>query len=286
MRDRQHRAAARHGDAAREIANGLRSIQAKSGHNLARIWDDWISSMALAIANKCDRRPAAVERREAEYMQIVKAHKRETMFAYRDMLHAVIRGMDTDLPFDLLGSVYMALELGSSHAGQFFTPTDVCTLMVRMAVEPEDLREIVERDGFVTTCEPSIGGGAIVLPVLSAIYEAGLVPFHHLHVVGIDVDYTVLRMAYVQLSLLGVPAVLYVGDTLRMQMRDDWFTPAHVAFGWGAKLRRHREREAMERKLAELGVGLTRDQAKADPAPVVPAEPAPAPSQGSLFDGW
>lgn len=86
MRDRQHRAAARHGDEAREIANGLRSIQAKSGHNLARIWDDWISSMALAIANKCDRRPAAV-----------------------------IRGMDTDLPFDLLGSVYMALELGSSY---------------------------------------------------------------------------------------------------------------------------------------------------------------------------
>src|SRR5690606_11371786 len=99
MRDRQHRAAARHGDEAREIANGLRSVQAKSGHNLARIWDDWISSMALAIANKCDRRLAIMQQREAEYMQIVARHKPETMHAFRDMLHAVIRGLDTDLPF-------------------------------------------------------------------------------------------------------------------------------------------------------------------------------------------
>lgn len=230
----------------------LRAIHAGSDHNLARIWDDWISSIALAIANGCDRRAAVWRSREDEYMQIVERHGRETMVAFSEMLVLVVQALECDLPMDLLGSIYMALELGNDHAGQFFTPSSVCELMAAMTLQPDYLREMVERDGFIAVQEPAIGGGAMVIPVIRAVREAGLNPSQHMHVTGVDIDWTVLRMAYVQLSLLGVPAVLYVGDTLRMEMREDWYTPVHVLEGWGRRLRAGRDTSVEIESAVEL----------------------------------
>lgn len=200
--------------------------------------------MALAIANGCDRRPEVWQRREDEYMQIVARHGRETMVMFSEMLGLVVQGLECDVPTDLLGGVFMALELGNDHAGQFFTPSSLCEVMTRLTMTPEHLRSVVERDGFITVQEPAIGGGAMVIPMIAAMREAGLNPAKHLHVTGVDVDWTVLRMAYVQLSLLGVPAVLYVGNSLTMEMREDWYTPVHVFEGWGPRLRARQARSA------------------------------------------
>lgn len=273
MRQRQVRAVARHGQEASEIVKRLRSIQSGSGHNLARIWDDWISSMALAIANGCDRRPQVWREREDEYMQIVARHGRETMHAFAEMLALLVQGLDCELPTDLLGSIYMALELGNNHAGQFFTPSSVCELLARMTLTPAGIREIIEREGFITVHEPAIGGGATVIPVVAAVREAGYSPSAHLHVVGVDIDWTVLRMAYVQLSLLGVPCILYVGDTLKMEMRETWYSPVHILGGWAAKLR-HRD-EANASALLET----IADQAHATAEQLAARTYAPHPSE-------
>jgi hypothetical protein len=45
------------------------------------------------------------------------------------------------------------------------------------------------------------------------------------------------HMAYVQLSLLGIPGIVVVGDTLRMESRAVWYTPAHIVGGWSRRLR-------------------------------------------------
>jgi hypothetical protein len=288
MRDRQHRAAARHGDEAREIASKLRTLQAHSGHNLTRIWDDWVSSMALAIANKVDKRESVWQPREDEYMAIVKRHGSETMLVFREMLHMVIAGLE-DNPTDLLGGIFMALEMGSDHAGQFFTPIDIAILNAKLTMDPEYLRAKVASEGFITMNDPCIGGGAMVIPVLEALYLAELNPVQHLHLTGQDIDGSVLRMAYVQLSLLGVPAVLWRGDTLRMQFYEAWYTPAHVFFGWGPRLRA-RDRRAAE----EPEAGETPDEAVAELAPEPESTPDPievdppsGPAQRTLFgEGW
>lgn len=280
MRQRQVRAVARHGQEASEIVKRLRSIQSGSGHNISRIWDDWISSMALALANSCDRRPEVWQSREDEYMQIVKRHGRETMLAFAEMFALLVEGLDCDLPTDLLGSIYMALELGSNHAGQFFTPSSVCEFMARLTMTPEHVRETVEQEGFIAIHEPVIGGGATVIPMVAVVKEAGLIPSEHMHVVGIDIDWTVLRMAFVQLSLLGVPAVLYVGNTLSMEMREAWYTPAHILRGWSSKLQRRAAEGSANKLLAEVA-----EQAR-DTAETIAAltfeHPSPSPHPSEL----
>lgn len=157
--------------------------------------------------------------------------------------------------------------MGNDHVGQFFTPSSLCELMAGMLVSGDELREAIERDGWITVHEPAIGGGATVIAMVARLLEVGLSPAAHMHVVGVDVDYTVLRMAYVQLAMLGVPAALYVGNTLTMEMRSDWYTPAHILGGWGPRLRR--------REQAAVG------HVEAEPLPE--AAGAPEPAQLDMF---
>jgi hypothetical protein len=68
--------------------------------------------------------------------------------------------------------------------------------------------------------------------------KGGLNYQQQLHMTGIDIDECAVHMAYTQLSLLHNPAALYVGNTLTMEMREVWHTPAHMMGGWNFKLMR------------------------------------------------
>jgi hypothetical protein len=43
-------------------------------------------------------------------------------------------------------------------------------------------------------------------------------------------------MTYIQLTLLHVPAVVILGNTLALEEREHWYTPAHFIGGWDALL--------------------------------------------------
>jgi hypothetical protein len=59
-----------------------------------------------------------------------------------------------------------------------------------------------------------------------------------MHATCIDIDATAAHMAYVQLSLLHIPAIVVHGNTLSMEQWGYWLTPAHVLGFWDAKLKR------------------------------------------------
>ena len=49
-------------------------------------------------------------------------------------------------------------------------------------------------------------------------------------------------MCYVQLSLWNVPAQVIVGDTLKWELREIWYSPAHHLGNWSYKLSKKSER--------------------------------------------
>lgn len=53
-----------------------------------------------------------------------------------------------------------------------------------------------------------------------------------------DIDSRGVHMAYLQLSLLHIPAVVILGNTLLVEERERWHTPAHILGLWQQKLRR------------------------------------------------
>jgi hypothetical protein len=70
--------------------------------------------------------------------------------------------------------------------------------------------------------------------------KRGLNYQQQLHMTGIDIDERAIHVAYTQLPLLHIPTALYVGNTLIMEMREVWYTPAHIMGGWNFKpMREH-----------------------------------------------
>lgn len=46
--------------------------------------------------------------------------------------------------------------------------------------------------------------------------------------VNSDIDQRCVHMTYLQLSLIGVPAIVYQRDTLTMKTWQKWETPAYI----------------------------------------------------------
>ena len=94
------------------------------------VWQDFVTLSAISISNTVDRRNAA--EREKTYMTISGKYKPAELEKFSQMLCEVVTGMDINSDQDFLGELYMALELGNDHAGQFFTPYNICRCMAEM----------------------------------------------------------------------------------------------------------------------------------------------------------
>jgi hypothetical protein len=56
-------------------------------------------------------------------------------------------------------------------------------------------------------------------------------------------------MCYLQLSLLGIPAVVYNGNTLSMEMYSEWRTPMYIIGGWWYKKQKQPKPKAKDIEL-------------------------------------
>lgn len=209
-------------------------------HSLWQVWTDFLLLGATSIANATDLRPAVREAREAEYMRTIGRYDAQEALSFSQAIAALTLDLEVS-PRDVLGQTYMELGLGNKWAGQFFTPHAICDLMAATTMGGE-VRDKVERNGFITVQDPAIGGGAMVIGVFNAMRSVSLNPQTQLHVTGIDVDIKSVHMSFLQLSLLGIPAVIVHGNTLLAEEWSHWYTPMHILNGWNTKLRGRHER--------------------------------------------
>ena len=216
-----------------DFQKALKSLSHR--HHLWQVWSDFCELSALSIANSMDLGPNH-ERREQRYLRIMERYERDEPNQMRQMLGMVTVGLE-GMDCDFLGESFMELDLGSQWGGQFFTTFDLCTAMAQLNVLPSAEQVAFER-GFITAHDPACGAGAMVIGVARALHDAQLNYQQCMHATCIDVDSTAAHMAYIQLSLLHIPATVIVGNTLTMEMRETFHTPAHVMGMWDSKLRR------------------------------------------------
>lgn len=205
-------------------------------HDMHSVFADFVEMAALSIANSVDIAQRA--EREARYMRIIGKYDAEEQKRFPQMLGELVMALDGP-PSDVLGRTFGELEQGNKHAGQFFTPYEVCRLMARITVgDGEDMRAKIAERGFITASEPACGAGAQILALAEAMQESKINYQRHLHVTAVDVDARAVHMAYLQFSLLHIPAVVVLGNTLTLEEREHWRTPAHILGFWDGKLRR------------------------------------------------
>lgn len=141
----------------------------------------------------------------------------------------------------------MELGISSDHVGQFFTPPALSELMARLTAS--DLLARFDKP-FLTVQEPACGAGGMILAFTKVLIDHGHNPAEWLWVQCQDVDRMAALMCYLQLSLWNIPGVVIVGNTLALETREVFYTPAHYLGRWDTRLATRRTIEAM-RKLIQ-----------------------------------
>lgn len=164
---------------------------------------------------------------EARYMAVVKRHKADDIRTMPELLGITTLALQ-DGGCDFLGRVAGELELLNGGMGQFFTPYDLSRMMAEMQLA--DAGPIIEAKGFITVAEPACGAGGMILAVADVLTKQGHDIGTTLYADGTDLSEMCFRMAYIQTSLRGVPAMIRRGNTLSLEMFDQARTPALLPF--------------------------------------------------------
>lgn len=137
-------------------------------------------------------------------------------------------------PYDFLGTVFMALNLGDGYKGQYFTPPHIARTMV--AITLTDIHNIIEKRNFITLQEPTCGSGVMIIESYNHLLHEKLNPQQQLWVQAQDLDFTAAMMCYIQMSLLHIPGEVIIGNTLTNETHYHLYTPAHILGNWHLKL--------------------------------------------------
>lgn len=220
-------------------------------HQLWRVFSDFCEATAIALSQVTGFN----QEQEDRYLKIMEAYDENERLGFGKLLGVTVKGLE-DLDCDFLGEMFMSLELGSHWHGQFFTPFHLSLMMGKMVLD--GLKPMIEEKGFVTVQEPASGAGGMILGLAAAMRDEGINYQKHMHVTAIDTDSTAANMCYIQLTLHHIPATVYTGNTLSMEMRSVRYTLAHYTGFWSQK--------------------LERQSATSEPVPVIAVEPTPKPA--------
>ncbi|ECF3886168.1 DUF1738 domain-containing protein [Salmonella enterica subsp. enterica serovar Ank] len=207
--------------------------------NRWQVFSDFVHMAACSLYNAIHRDEAF----EADYMQRVGRYSREDANNMSRLLAEVILGLEF-CPTDFLGQIFMSLELGNERHGQFFTPYNVCYTMARMTLSDRlSVLTSGERD-FITVSDPACGAGGLIVAMSEAMLEAGFNPRKQMMVYCVDIDPVAAMMCYIQLSLMGIPAIVATGNSLTVEIKREMATPMFVLGNWHHRWQAERTRQA------------------------------------------
>lgn len=224
------------------IIDGLKALGNK--HSIWNVFEDWLKVSSIAISNSVDWNQA--NEREEQYLETINKYTPEEQKVltktFAELVNALQKEAVTGGPCDLLGKVFHALELHNKYHGQFFTPFHICEFMGQVALADGGeagnvASEALHKKGYLSVCEPCVGSGGMVLGFAKAMYNNKMNYCDQMVAYCCDIDIKCVHMAYLQLSLYGIPAVIIHGNSLTNEEWSRWYTPVYMINGWPFKER-------------------------------------------------
>ena len=204
---------------------------AATAYSTGKIFEDTIACGAIAISNAVDF--TKCDEREERYKQIMSGYRAEGQRKLPELFAKVFALLssvvyDNGAFNDYLGEIFMRLNIASDKAGQVFTPFNVSRMMARMIIGDGTAEKTKQEDEILTICDPCCGSGAMSLAALETLQSRGVNYARNVFIECSDIDIRCVYMAYLQLSLAGVPAIIKHQNTLTNEVWDVWKTPAFV----------------------------------------------------------
>lgn len=191
----------------KQIVKTLKEIAGK--YSIYTVFEDWVKCCAISISNALTfQRDDLYQSREKSYLNTIKKYTHDEQIAFTKMFALLVEAMERT-PGDILGDIYMEANMGNNATGQVFTPFSLSTACAKLALGSDfDSKE------KITLNEPCCGGGGMIIATALELKDKGINYQKRLEVIAQDLDWRCVYMCYVQLSLLGIKALVVQGDTL------------------------------------------------------------------------
>lgn len=215
----------------REIPRMLQTIRDRDYYSVVR---DFFELSAISVRNTVDL-VAMHDEYERRYVNIAKQYSKDQLEVFASCLGLFMGEINEAINGsgefrDFAGEIYMDSGTSNGKAGQFFTPYHVSHVMAECALERDEVKGKLENDPdhVLTLYEPTCGAGGLIVASIDVLNRMGVNYAWNVFVDCGDIDPRCVHMTYLTLSLLGVPAVVRLGDALMMDYREAWFTPAYL----------------------------------------------------------
>lgn len=234
-------------DYKKRFMNGFKILQeSKSSYE---VWSDLMTVFSIEIANTSIRPLKDIEpfkktweEREKEYIRVMKKYsEKQRKIIIPQMFSLLVLELEKNPDQDLLGFIYMELGISNKNTGQFFTPYSVCKMMSDVTIEKKILSKQIKENGYITLNDCAIGGGATLISAVNKCKDLfnRLNYQNHIMIIGQDIDITCVRMAYIQLSLLGIAGYIKHSNAITNSVSSFinennvfWVTPITFTENW------------------------------------------------------
>lgn len=203
-------------------------------------WEVWADFITMSACGLC---LSERQKREQEYTSIAKKYRPEEVRRFTEMFALTVEALEINPDQDFLGDLFMRFDLANTWKGQFFTPYSVCRCTASLTAG--DLKDQLEQQSWVSVCDPAVGAGALMIAFAQECLQQKVNYQTDVLFVGQDVDRTAAMMCFVQLSLLGCPGYVVVGDSLLnptvgpsillpipQEGQEIWYTPMFFTDTW------------------------------------------------------
>lgn len=194
-------------------------------YNRHEVFSDFCEIAALSLRQVFERKPE----NEEKYLTLINRYEPAEQSQFAELLAITVSAL-TDEPRDFLSECFHELELHNQYKGQFFTPFSVSRMMAKMSLT--GVEDQIREHGFIELNEPTCGAGGMVIAAAEEIKQAGFNPVNVFFAVAQDIDRKCCNMAYIQLSLLAIPAAVIWGNTLLLECREEWLTAGYYLGAW------------------------------------------------------
>lgn len=202
-----------------EVYEALKAAE-DGGMTIGETFSRWVSLFYMAQKQASIRTMTGKIDEELEAQFIFEQKKAKHPEAYAEASFYLIEALEAN-PTDFLGKFAAIVGRLDANLGQFYTPTAISRLMnevVLGGLEPNPDRRF-------KISEPSSGSGSTLIEMIIMLKGKGFLPWHY-YVEAIDISMLAYQMCFIHLNLLGAPAVVCRGDTLKGEIYDEAVTLA------------------------------------------------------------
>ncbi len=210
-------------------------------YDIKEVFNDFVIIYAIAIKNKFYYE----QEDEDIYFSTIKKYEKDELDIFPELIVELqeIYMKEREIR-DVLGEIYF--QIGSIKKGnkQFFSPKSI-GIINSILVQVYMVKE--EKD-FNTIYDPTCGSGTLLLYSAKTLIDNNIDYTKKAFYWGQDNDFVCFCMAYIQMSVYGMPALVILGDTISLQEKKVYYTPEFFIGGWKKKLEERRKNNNIKDK--------------------------------------